>query len=168
MQHPVASALRIATTARAPKTNVELNVRILFRFWGGGNHVGRGECVRVVEKRQQDPGQLLCVSQNACQWRIFLAWDMQTWTKNEFTIQKAENRRSGYFQILWAAVCFFFSYEFVGSVPVALLAIFMHLSWLLRAFNFAQKTIQFVSKLCRQEMEKWLAFLNGNRNDKVH
>lgn len=129
-------------------------------MWGG-------ECVRVVEKRQQDPGQLLCVSQNACQWRIFLAWDMQTWTKNEFTIQKAENRRSGYFQILWAAVCFF-SYEFVGSVPVALWAIFMHLSWLLRAFSFAQKTIQFVSKLCRQEMEKWLAFLNGNRNDKVH
>lgn len=70
--------------------------------------------------------------------------------------------------IMSRCLFFFLSYEFVGSVPVALLAIFMHLSWLLRAFNFAQKTIQFVSKLCRQEMEKWLAFLNGNRNDKVH
>lgn len=75
--------------------------------WGWG--------VRVGEKRQQDPGQLLCVSQNACQWRIFLAWDMQTWTKNEFTIQKAENRRSGYFQILWAAASFFIWICWVGS-----------------------------------------------------
>lgn len=69
--------------------------------------------------------QLLCVSQNACQWRIFLAWDMQTWTKNEFTTTHRDvgGGRSKYYDSPH------FGKRRVFLSIRAALAIFMHLSW---------------------------------------
>lgn len=68
MQHPVASALRTATTAhKLPENKCGDSDVAVLSMSGGVRCRGRPRgLTRTTGSRQ-----LLCVSQNACQWRIF-------------------------------------------------------------------------------------------------
>lgn len=125
-----------------PKTNVAIPMSQYFRR--------AGEALQgTTERANQDNRiQAAFVSKPKCMsMKNILAWDMQTWTKNEFTIRRKPSPGSGNSQILWLTVfggsMSRFSYGFTNFYAFVMTG---------TGFQF-NKNNWICFELCRQEME---------------